>query len=97
MGLSDEEEAVVSETFPELLTMGDFDLKNLKKLQRSSCNTTGVDNPKKLGKPNTTTGDKEKPRLREAIKEKQDIIYPNQFDKIKEGNIIVDTTPALEE
>ena len=54
MGLSDEEEAIVYEAFPELLPMGDFDIKNLRKLQRSSCNTVGVDNPKKPGRPKTT-------------------------------------------
>jgi hypothetical protein len=32
MGLSDEKEAIVYEAFPEVLPMGDFDLKNLKKL-----------------------------------------------------------------
>ena len=101
MGLSDEEEAIVYEAFPELLPMGDFDLKNLRNLQGSNCNTVGVDNPKKPGRPKTKTGEQEKPRPRKATKKEQEAmeekpVYPNQFYKVKEGDITVDITPAAE-
>jgi hypothetical protein len=43
MGLTDGEETVVYEAFPELLPMGDFDLKSLKKLRGPSCNAVEVD------------------------------------------------------
>ena len=101
MGLSDEEEAIVYKAFPELLPMGDFDLKSLKKLRESSCNTVGVDNPKKPGRPKTNPSEQEKPWSRKATKKEQDAmeekpVYPDQFYKIKEGDITVDITPAAE-
>jgi hypothetical protein len=101
MGLTDEEEAVVYEAFPELLPMGDFDLKNLRKLKGSSCNTVGVDNPKKPGRPRANPGEQEKPRPRKATKKEQEameekLVYPDQFYKVKVGDKTVDVTPAIE-
>ena len=61
MGLTDEEEAIEYETFLELSPMGNFDSKNLKKLQGSSCNIVGVDNPKKPRRPKTNTSEPMKP------------------------------------
>ena len=49
MGSSDEEEAIVYEAFPELLPMGNFDLKNLRKLREPSCNTMKIDTHHELG------------------------------------------------
>ena len=85
MGLTDEEEAVVYEAFPELLPMGDLDLKGLRKLQRSSCNAVGVDNPKKPGKPRTNPGEQEKPRPRKATKRlwRRNLCTPPSFTKQK--------------
>ena len=79
-----EEEAIVYEAFPELLPMGDFDLKGLKKLQRPSYNTLGVDNPEKRGRPRARVGEHEKPRHRKATNKEQEAmeekhVYPNQF------------------
>jgi hypothetical protein len=101
MGLTDEEEAVVYEAFPELLPLGDFDLKSLKKLRGLSCNTVGVDTPKEPGKLGAQKGENEKPRSRKATKKEQEAmeekpIYPSQFYKAKEGDIVVDRTPASE-
>ena len=99
MGLSDEEEAIVYEAFPELLPMGDFDLKSLKKLRGSSCNTVGVDNPKKPRRLKTNPSEPEKPRPQKATKKEQEAmeenqVYPNQFYKIKEGDLTADITLA---
>ena len=98
MGLSDEEEAIVYEAFPELLPMGDFDLKSLRKLQEPSCNTMEIDT---IGTPTPQGGKSEKPRSRKATKKEQEAmeekpVYPSQFYKAKEGDIIVDRTPASE-
>lgn len=81
--------------------MGDFDLKDLKKLQRPSCNTVGVDTPKKRGGPRADAGEHEEPRPRQATKKEQEAmeeknVYSDQFYKIKKGDIMVDTTPAAE-
>ena len=65
MGLSDEEDSIVYEAFPDLLPMGDFYLKSLKKLWRPSCNTMEIDTPtKKIW----NTSNTEEPRSRKATK-----------------------------
>ena len=101
MGLSDEEEAIVYEAFPELLPMGDFDLKSLRKLRAPSCNTVEIDTPKEPGKPGARKSETEKPRSRKATKKEQEAmeekpVYPPQFYKVKEGEIAIDHTPASE-
>ena len=101
MGLSNEEETIVYEAFPELLPMGDFDLKSLKKLRGPSCNTVEIDTPKEPGKPRAQKSKPEKPQTRKATKKKQEAmeekpLYPSQFYKMKEGYIAMDHTPALE-
>ena len=98
MGLSDEEEAVVYVAFPELLPMGDFDLKSLRKLQGASCNTMEVAT---IGTPTPHGGKSEKPRSKKATKKKQEAmeekpVYSSQFYKAKEGDIILDCSPASE-
>ena len=88
MGLSDEEEAIVYETFPELLPTGDFDLKNLKKLRESGCNTVEIETPQKLRGPTTHEVKTEKPWSKVATKKEQQAmeekpVYPKQFCKAK--------------
>lgn len=53
MELSDENKTVIYATFPKLLQMGNFDLKSLEKLQKSNCNTIGVDTLNKMGRSRT--------------------------------------------
>ena len=101
MGLIDEEEAVVYEAFLELLPMGDFDLKSLKRLREPSCNTMEIDIPIGPEKPGARRSETERPRSRKATKKEQEAmeekpVYPSQFYKAKEGDIIVDRTPAAE-
>jgi len=94
MGLSDEEEA-----FPELLPMGDFDLKNLKKLRGPSCNIMEIGTTTKTGTPTPHENKSEKPRSRKGTKKEQETmkekhVYPKQFYKAKEEDIAVDHTLA---
>lgn len=58
-----------------------------------------IDTPKKPGKPGTGTNQTEKPWSRKATKKEQEAmeekhVYPNQFYKVKEGDIAVDHKPA---
>ena len=79
MGLSNEKETIVYEAIPELLFMGDFNLKSLRKLQGPSCNTMEV---AIIGTPTSQGGKFEKPRSRKATKKKQEamekiLVYPS--------------------
>ena len=68
MGLTDEEEMVLYEAFPELLIMEEFDLNFLKKLRVPSSNTIGIDASNKLRRPKVTTSKHENLRPMKATK-----------------------------
>ena len=101
MGLSDENKAIVYEAFLELLPMGDFDSKSLKRLREPNCNTVEIDTPKRPGKSGARKSETEKPRSRKATKKEQEAmeekpVNPSQFYKVKKTEIEIDQTPASE-